>query len=122
MNLFVIPHLMRNPEKCNPRRIMFILWQVKETALYILWAGRSRKLRLIGVTSNLKKRVYEHKSNAIEGFTKKYGVHILVYYEQTPDVISAIEREKRIKKWKRKWKLEIIEKLNPNWKDLYDLI
>jgi len=63
--------------------------------------------------------VYEHKNDFIEGFTKKYGVHMLVYYEQTENIESAILREKQLKFWKRKWKLELIEKLNPGWRDLY---
>ena len=72
-----------------------------------------------GVTSNLPRRVYEHKNNLIKGFTERYGVHKLVYYEQTENNISAIEREKRIKKWNRNWKIELIEKNNPEWRDLY---
>jgi Predicted endonuclease containing a URI domain len=77
----------------------------------------------IGVTSDLSKRVWEHKNNVVEGFTKKYNVHKLVYYETTSDVESAIIREKQMKKWNRQWKIELIEKNNPEWKDLYrDLI
>jgi len=73
----------------------------------------------IGVTSNLVKRVYEHKNNIIEGFTKKYNTHKLVYYETTNDIESAIRREKQLKKWNRKWKMNLIEKNNPEWRDLY---
>ncbi len=73
----------------------------------------------IGVTNNLARRVYEHKSNLIEGFTKKYQVHTLVYYEDYNDIDRAIEREKQMKKWKRKWKINLIEKHNGDWKDLY---
>ena len=73
----------------------------------------------IGVTSNLIKRMHQHKTGAIEGFTKKYKVDLLVYYEVTEDIISAIAREKNLKAWKRQWKIELIEKNNPNWKDLY---
>ena len=73
----------------------------------------------IGVTSNLIKRIYDHKNNLIEGFTKKYNIHNLVYYEITEDVNSAITREKQLKIWKRNWKIELIEKNNPEWKDLY---
>ena len=91
----------------------------KNYFVYILAAGRNSTL-YIGVTSALKKRVYEHKNNLVEGFTKKYHVHTLVYYEMTTDVESAIRREKRLKKWERKWKLKLIEKDNPEWKDLYD--
>ncbi len=74
----------------------------------------------IGVTNNLIRRIYEHRNNLIDGFTKKYNVHKLVYYEQVNDVYSAMQREKRIKKWKRKWKLRLIESANPDWNDLYE--
>ena len=73
----------------------------------------------IGVTSNLIKRVYEHKNNLVEGFTHKYGVHVLVYYEKHLSAESAIRREKRLKLWKRQWKLALIERNNPKWLDLY---
>lgn len=86
--------------------------------VYILASKRNRTL-YIGVTSNLIKRIYEHKNNLIEGFTKKYNIHNLVYYEITEDVNSAITREKQLKIWKRNWKIELIEKNNPGWKDLY---
>ena len=90
--------------------------------IYILSNKRNGTL-YIGVTNNLIKRVYEHKNKVIKGFTKKYSVHNLVYYEQTENINSAIEREKQLKKWNRKWKLELIEKFNPEWQDLYnDLI
>jgi putative endonuclease len=68
----------------------------------------------IGVTNDLVRRVWEHKNDFVEGFTKKYGVHRLVYYEQCGDVESAITREKQMKKWNRRWKLELIEKMNPS--------
>jgi putative endonuclease len=74
----------------------------------------------IGITENLVRRVFEHKNNLIEGFTQKYNVHLLVYYEMTNDVETAILREKQLKKWERKWKLSLIEKMNPWWKDLYN--
>ena len=86
--------------------------------VYIMASKRNGTL-YTGVTSNLVKRVWEHKNDAAEGFTKKYKVHILVYYEVIADVKSAIQREKLLKKWHRKWKLELIEKINPNWEDLY---
>jgi putative endonuclease len=73
----------------------------------------------VGVTSNLIRRVYEHKNNIIKGFTAKYKVHNLVYYEQGEYIAGAIEREKQLKKWNRKWKIELIEKDNPTWRDLY---
>ena len=89
----------------------------KNYYVYILASKRNGTL-YIGVTSNLAKRIFEHKNNLIVGFTSQYAVHRLVYYEQTEDVYSAIGREKQLKKWNRKWKLEIIEKVNPNWNDL----
>ncbi len=67
-------------------------------------------------------RVWQHKNDTIEGFTKKYGVHTLVYYEVHNDMLSAINREKQIKKWKRAWKLALIEKQNPTWRDLYETL
>ncbi len=86
--------------------------------VYILASKRNGTL-YIGVTSNLIKRVYKHKNNLVEGFTKRYQVHHLVYYEIYEDVRDAILREKRMKKWNRRWKIELIEKMNPEWKDLY---
>ncbi len=72
-----------------------------------------------GVTNDLKRRIWEHKHNLVKGFTKEYGVHILVYFEQREDIEEVILREKKLKRWKRKWKLDLIEKENPDWKDLY---
>ena len=93
----------------------------KQPAVYILASKRNGTL-YIGVTSDLVKRVWQHKNNMVEGFTKRYGVHQLVWYEVHENMESAIEREKRLKEWKRKWKLELIEKSNPNWQDLYNTI
>jgi len=75
-----------------------------------------------GVTSDLVKRIGQHKQKTIAGFTKKYNVTRLVWYESSESMISAIEREKKIKNWKRQWKIELIEKENPEWKDLFDSI
>jgi len=86
--------------------------------VYLLASKRNGTLYL-GVTSYLIKRVYEHKNNLVSGFTQKYKVHDLVYYETTADINSAITREKQMKNWKRAWKTELIEKNNPEWKDLY---
>lgn len=85
--------------------------------VYIMASKRNGTL-YIGVTSNLIKRVYEHRNNVTDGFTKEYSVHCLVYYETTSDVNSALLREKQMKKWKREWKINLIEKRNPQWKDL----
>ena len=92
---------------------------MKSYYVYILASKRNGTL-YTGVTNNLLRRVWEHKNELVSGFTKKYGVHTLVYYEQTEDLESAILREKRIKKWSRKWKIRRIEKVNPNWEDLYE--
>lgn len=91
----------------------------KQPAVYILASKRNGTLYL-GVTSDLAKRVWEHKNDLVEGFTKKYGVHSLVYFEQFGDMVSAIAREKQLKKWNRGWKIRLIENGNPEWKDLYD--
>ena len=91
----------------------------KQPCVYILASQRNGTL-YIGVTSDLIKRVWEHKNNCVEGFTKKYGVHQLVYFEFHDDMVSAITREKQLKKWKRDWKLRLIEEQNPDWKDLYE--
>ena len=86
--------------------------------VYILASRRNGTL-YIGVTNNLMRRVYEHRMELVEGFTKRYHVHQLVYYESTSSIRSAIEREKRLKKWKRAWKIELIEGFNPEWRDLF---
>ncbi|MBN2416826.1 GIY-YIG nuclease family protein [bacterium] len=86
--------------------------------VYILASKRHGTL-YIGVTRDLIRRVYEHKKNFADGFTKKYMIHKLVYYEQTSDIYQAITREKQLKKWNRAWKIRLIEKTNPEWYDLY---
>jgi len=91
----------------------------KTSYVYILASGRNGTL-YIGVTSDLVRRVWEHKNKLAQGFSKKYGVDKLVYFEQHEDITEAIRREKRLKFWQRQWKLDLIEKHNPNWKDLYD--
>ena len=90
----------------------------KQPAVYILASKRNGTL-YVGVTSNIQTRACQHRNEAIAGFTKKYGVHTLVYYELHGDMITAITREKQIKKWNRAWKLQLIEEQNPNWKDLW---
>ena len=94
---------------------------MKNFCVYIMASERNGTL-YIGVTSNLAKRVYEHKNDLVDGFTKKYKVHNLVYYEQGGSSIGAITREKQLKNWKRNWKIALIEKANPQWKDLYEEI
>ena len=93
----------------------------KQPAVYIL-ASRRNGTIYTGVTSDLRKRVWEHKNNLADGFTKKYGVHSLVYFELHDEMPAAITREKRIKRWNRAWKLSLIEKSNPQWKDLWEEI
>ena len=92
---------------------------MKEYYVYIL-ASKKNGTIYIGVTNNLIRRVEEHKNGLVSGFTKDHGVHLLVYFEMYNDVNEALLREKRLKKWKREWKLTIIEKENPNWNDLYN--
>jgi putative endonuclease len=74
----------------------------------------------IGVTNSLGQRAYQHRNGLEDGFTRRYGVTMLVYYETHTDIADAIQRENRLKKWKRRWKIELIEKFNPEWRDLYD--
>ena len=89
--------------------------------VYIL-ASKIGGTLYIGVTSNLVKRAYEHRTEVVPGFTKEYGVHRLVYFEQHTKIEAAIRREKRLKKWNRAWKIRLIEETNPNWDDLYPQI
>lgn len=91
----------------------------KQPCVYLLANKRNGTL-YTGVTSNLVKRIWEHKSHSVEGFTKKYNVTLLVWYECHDSMESAIHKEKKIKNWKREWKLRVIEELNPTWNDLYD--
>ncbi len=91
---------------------------MKQFYVYILCSGRNGTL-YTGVSSDLIKRVYQHKNDLADGFTKHYGVHQLAWYEVHESAESAITREKQIKKWNRKWKLELIEQYNSEWRDLY---
>ena len=91
----------------------------KQYYVYILASKRNGTLYL-GVTSDLVKRAWQHKNSLVEGFTEKYGTHMLVYYETYEDAESAIKREKQLKKWRRAWKLDLIERKNANWRDLYE--
>jgi putative endonuclease len=94
---------------------------IKQPAVYIL-ASKKNGTIYIGVTSDLAKRIWEHKNNLIAGFTKRYKVHCLVWYELHDKIDAAIEREKNMKEWQRIWEIKLIEKNNPNWNDLYDSI
>lgn len=93
----------------------------RQPCVYIMANQRNGTL-YIGVTSNLPKRIWEHKSKAVEGFTQKYGVDKLVWYELHETMESALSREKNIKFWKRHWKLKTIEAMNPDWRDLSEEI
>jgi len=94
---------------------------MKQPCVYILASKRNGTV-YIGVTSDLVKRLHQHKSDATEGFTAKYSVHSLVWYEVHENMESAIMREKQMKKWNRSWKLRLIEEANPDWNDLSDKI
>ena len=85
--------------------------------VYIL-TNKSNKVLYIGVTNNLERRMYEHRNKMIDGFTKKYSLTKLVYFEETSDVRNAIEREKQLKNWHRDWKIKLVDNFNPEWKDL----
>lgn len=95
--------------------------QTKQPAVYILASQRNGTL-YIGVTSDLIKRIWQHKNNIVEGFSQKYHVHLLVYYELLESMDAAILREGQLKKWNRAWKLRLIEASNPLWRDLYNEI
>jgi len=87
--------------------------------VYLLASQKNGTL-YAGVTNNLVRRVFEHKSNVVAGFTKQYAVHTLVWFESTGSIEVAIQREKQLKNWKREWKVALIEKDNPEWRDLYE--
>ena len=90
----------------------------RHPAVYLL-ANKPFGTLYVGVTSNLKVRAWEHRSDLVEGFTRKYGIHTLVWYELHSTMIGAITREKQLKHWKRRWKVELILQANPTWRDLY---
>ena len=92
---------------------------MKENFYVYILSSKRRGTLYIGVTSDLSKRVYEHKNGLVEGFTKRYEVHRLVYYEVAKDAEAALTRERQIKKWNRAWKLRLIEEHNSEWEDLY---
>jgi len=94
---------------------------MKQAYVYIMASHKNGTL-YIGVSSKLVQRIWQHKDKKIEGFTKKYNVHFLVYFEQCQCINTAILREKQLKKWRRSWKIELIEKDNPEWLDLWESI
>ena len=93
---------------------------MKDQAYVYILASRKHGTLYIGVTSNLVQRIWQHKHNQVEGFTSKYSVHHLVYYEISESIRTAIAREKQLKKWNRQWKINLIESMNPEWRDLYE--
>ncbi|ADR36902.1 GIY-YIG nuclease family protein [Oceanithermus profundus] len=92
-----------------------------QPAVYIV-ANRKNGALYVGVTSDLKRRAWEHRQGLVEGFSKRYGLKRLVYFELHPTMASAIQREKQLKAWKRAWKIDLIQKENPNWNDLFHLL
>lgn len=96
---------------------------MKEKRFYVyILTNKPYGVFYIGVTSNLPKRIYEHKEEVAHGFSKQYHLKMLVYYEVFEDAENAIRREKRLKKWTREWKINVINQFNPEWKDLYEQI
>ncbi|MBI2429981.1 MAG: GIY-YIG nuclease family protein [Ignavibacteriales bacterium] len=93
----------------------------KKYFVYIVTSKKNGTL-YIGMTNNLRTRISQHKESLIPGFTQKYKVHMLVYFEEYQDVRDAITREKQMKRWKRDWKIQLIESMNPDWKDLFYLL
>ena len=93
----------------------------RQPAVYLLASGRNGTVYL-GVTSNLVQRVWQHRTSAVDGFSARYDVHLLVWFEVHDTMASAIAREKRIKKWRRAWKADLIESANPYWRDLWSEI
>ncbi|AUD79193.1 excinuclease ABC subunit C [Kangiella profundi] len=94
---------------------------MKEYYVYIMASKRDGVL-YVGVTGNLKQRVHQHREGLVEGFSKQYKTKRLVYFESSSDIKACIEREKQLKNWKRQWKKELIEKINPQWEDLWSSI
>ena len=105
--------------------MLFLVYLIKEKILksyfvYIL-TNISNKVLYIGITNNIERRMYEHKNKLVKGFTEKYNLTKLVYVEETNDIHAAIKREKQLKNWHRKWKINLINSANPSWKDLSSL-
>src|SRR5215204_3074842 len=105
----------------NPSSYKRVAHRVKQPVVYIL-ADKPYGTLYIGVTSNLADRIEAHRNGCVDGFTKQYGVHTLVYFELHADMYEAIQREKRLKKWNRAWKVKLIEETNPEWKDLSEQV
>ena len=106
-------HLACHPELVSGSGVM----EARQYYVYIL-TNKTNRVLYIGVTNNLERRIFEHKNKLVEGFTKKYNLSKLIYYEATNDIDSALEREKQLKNWHRDWKLNLINSFNPDWRDL----
>jgi putative endonuclease len=91
---------------------------MRRPAVYIL-ASKPNGTLYVGVTSDLVRRIWQHRNDAVEGFTMRYGIHRLVHFEQFGSMVEAIEREKELKKWRRAWKIALVEEANPDWRDLW---
>jgi putative endonuclease len=113
------PSFLRKQESL--KKICYNNSMSKTPAVYII-TNKKHGTLYIGVTSNLTARIYQHKNHLIDGFSKKYNLDKLVYFEVHTNMYEAITREKALKKWKREWKIELIEKTNSNWMDLYEQI
>ncbi len=120
-------HLDRSPGQpgCSGEIfiVQFILvnnYHMANKSYYIYIISSFKKVLYIGITSNLRKRIWEHREGVVDGFTKKYNIKMLVYYEVYDDPETAIKREKQLKRWRREKKLKLIESMNPEWKDLYE--
>ncbi|MFT6974624.1 MAG: putative endonuclease [Bermanella sp.] len=104
----------------NFTKIVFLHWWIVMAPCIYILSNKPNGTLYIGVTSNLIKRIWQHKNDLVEGFSKRYGTHALVYYEQYEDMYTAITREKQLKKWNRQWKIDLIEKENTGWIDLWN--
>ena len=109
----VIAGLTRNPGCSDNRPVQYFVY---------LMASRRNGTLYVGVTNDLVRRVHEHKNGLVEGFTDRYGIKLLVWFDSTPSVEAAIQKEKQIKNWRREWKIALVEKTNPEWADLYETI
>lgn len=116
---FVIPAILPCHSREGGNPVVVKWYNMNQYWVYIL-ASKKNDTLYIGVTNDLLRRVYEHRENRIDGFTKKYNLFLLVYIEEFQNIKDAIYREKCIKKWNRSWKLKLIEEQNPSWKDLYE--
>ena len=110
------------PDSSARRRECIIMLSMERTPSVYLLASKPNGTLYIGVTSSLIKRIWEHKNDLCDGFTKKYRAHMLVWYELHQDMENAIKREKQLKKWNRQWKIRLIREKNPTWQDLYETI